>query len=82
VSLLTASVSLDAAASGPAFNRNIYGHFAGAGMIVTPAPAMNAHNTFEHPDAVTAADFTAFSRKEENLTIALPAKSIVTLKFS
>lgn len=51
------------------------------GRILT-APAMNAHNTFEHPDAVTAADFTAFSRRENNLTVALPAKSIVTLEFS
>jgi alpha-N-arabinofuranosidase len=51
------------------------------GRILT-APAMNAHNTFDHPDVVMPADFTAFSRDEKKLTVALPAKSIITLTFS
>lgn len=50
------------------------------GRILT-ARAMNAHNTFERPDAVVPADFTAFERRGRDLTITLPAKSIGTLAF-
>jgi len=40
---------------------------------------MNAHNTFEKPDAVKPAEFKAFELKEGKLHATLPSKSIVLL---
>jgi alpha-N-arabinofuranosidase len=51
------------------------------GRILT-APAMNAHNTFDRPEAVAPADFGGWAWSGDTLTVALPAKSIVTLQLS
>ena len=50
------------------------------GRILT-APEMNAHNTFEQPDAVRPADFSGAQFAGETLTVVLPAKSIVALEL-
>jgi alpha-N-arabinofuranosidase len=49
-----------------------------AGRILT-APLLDAHNTFEAPNAVQPAAFTGASLKGGALEIALPAKSVVVL---
>jgi alpha-N-arabinofuranosidase len=49
-----------------------------AGRILT-APAMNAHNTFEAPDAVRPAAFGGAALKADALEVKLPAKSVVVL---
>ena len=40
---------------------------------------MNAHNTFEKPDAVKPAEFKAFELKDGKLHATLPSKSVVLL---
>ena len=50
------------------------------GRVLTAA-AMDAHNTFENPDAVTPAAFTAFELKGGELALTLPAKSVVVLEI-
>ena len=49
-----------------------------AGRVLT-APAMNAHNTFEAPDAVQPAAFDEASLEGGTLEVTLPAKSVVVL---
>jgi len=49
------------------------------GRVLT-ADAMNAHNTFERPETVKAADFSAFQIGDEKLTVHLPSKSVVVLE--
>ena len=50
------------------------------GRILT-ATTMDAHNTFDHPDAVKPAPFTGFERKGEEIAITLPSKSVVMLEI-
>jgi alpha-N-arabinofuranosidase len=40
---------------------------------------MNAHNTFEQPDAVKPAEFTDVKVENHKLAIKLPPMSVVTL---
>lgn len=49
-----------------------------SGRILTAA-AMNAHNTFEAPDAVRPAAFDGASIRDGRLVVDLPAKSVVAL---
>jgi len=51
-----------------------------SGRVLT-AEAMNAHNTFEHPDAVRPQAFTGARLAGQRLTLELPAKSIVVLEL-
>ncbi len=48
------------------------------GRVLT-APAINAHNTFEAPDAVQPAAFSGAALKGDTLEVKLPAKSVVVL---
>jgi len=50
------------------------------GQILT-APQMDAHNTFENPEAVKPAAFSALSLKADSLSVTLPSKSIVVLEI-
>ena len=50
------------------------------GRILTAA-ALNAHNTFEQPNAVQPADFKGARLAGDTITIALPSKSIVVLEL-
>jgi alpha-N-arabinofuranosidase len=52
----------------------------GTGEVLT-APAMNAMNTFDKPDVVKPARFTAFKLADSQLTVTVPAKSVVVLKL-
>ena len=49
-----------------------------AGRVLT-AGAMNAHNTFEAPNAVQPAAFGGAAVKGDTLEVKLPAKSVVVL---
>ena len=51
------------------------------GQILT-APALDSHNTFDAPDAVRPTTFTAFETTGEELTLTLPARSVVVLALS
>jgi alpha-N-arabinofuranosidase len=42
---------------------------------------MNTVNTFDRPDAVKPAPFTAFELKGDQLTLTLPSKSVVVLEI-
>ena len=50
------------------------------GRILT-APELSAHNTFEQPDRVKPAIFSDAKLKKQNITLKLPAKSIVVLEI-
>ena len=50
------------------------------GEILTAA-AMDAHNTFESPDAVKPTRFNGAALKDGKLSVALPAKSVVVLSL-
>ena len=50
------------------------------GRILT-AETMQAHNTFDQPEAVKPAPFTAFTAAGGSLTVDLPAKSVVVLEI-
>jgi alpha-N-arabinofuranosidase len=52
-----------------------------SGRILT-AGAMNAHNTFDQPDAVKPTVFNGFHRDGGMLRIDLPAKSVVVLEIA
>ncbi len=52
-----------------------------SGRILT-AGTMNAHNTFEQPNAVTTAPFTGAKLSGRTLTIDLPPKSVIMLELS
>ncbi|MHB8863969.1 MAG: alpha-N-arabinofuranosidase [Pirellulaceae bacterium] len=52
-----------------------------AGRVLT-APEMNAHNTFESPDAVQPAPFTDAALEGETLRVTLPPKSVVILHLA
>ena len=49
-----------------------------AGRVLT-ATAMDAHNTFEAPNAVQPAAFGGASVRGDTLEVKLPAKSVVVL---
>ncbi|GAM05650.1 hypothetical protein MBENS4_2648 [Novosphingobium sp. MBES04] len=51
-----------------------------SGRILT-AGAINAHNTFENPEAVKPAAFNGARVKGGTLTVTLPAKSVVVLEL-
>ena len=48
------------------------------GRVLT-APAITSHNTFDQPEVVKPAAFTAFKTTETGFTASLPAKSVVVL---
>ena len=50
-----------------------------SGQVLT-APEMNAHNTFENPDAIKPADLSAFKTTDAGFTVTLPSKSVVALE--
>ena len=50
------------------------------GRILTAA-TMDAHNTFDDPKAVTPMAFTAFEVEGDDLSVTLPAKSVVVLEI-
>lgn len=50
------------------------------GRVLT-AGEMNAHNTFDDPNAVSPQPFEGVQRVGEQLTLTLPPKSIVVLQF-
>jgi len=49
-----------------------------SGVVLT-ADRMQAHNTFDHPDAVKPAEFSEFSLNGSVLNVKLPARSVVRL---
>ncbi|MCH7627221.1 MAG: alpha-N-arabinofuranosidase [Proteobacteria bacterium] len=49
-----------------------------SGRVLT-APAINAHNTFDAPEAVKPAPFSGASVSGDTLSVTLPAKSVVVL---
>ena len=51
-----------------------------SGRLLTAA-TMNAHNTFDQPSNVQPADFTGATLQGDQLTIQLPAKSVVALEI-
>jgi alpha-L-arabinofuranosidase len=51
------------------------------GQILT-AVEMNAHNTFENPDAVRPGKFSAFKLGSNGVEVSLPAKSVVVLELT
>ena len=51
-----------------------------SGRVLT-ADVMNAHNTFDAPDAVAPADFSGARLDQGMLTIALPPMSVVALEI-
>ncbi|MDZ7374042.1 MAG: alpha-N-arabinofuranosidase [candidate division KSB1 bacterium] len=51
-----------------------------AGRILT-AQAMNAHNTFENPEAVKPSDFVGAQFEGRDLSVELPPKSVVALEL-
>ena len=59
------------------------GHALGAvtGRVLT-APTMQAHNTFDQPEAVKPEPFGAFTAAGGQLTIDLPSKSVVVLELN
>jgi alpha-N-arabinofuranosidase len=50
-----------------------------AGRVLT-AQAMNAHNTFEKPDAITPAEFKDVKIKDGKILASIPSKSVVVLQ--
>jgi len=51
-----------------------------SGRILT-APKMNAHNTFDNPDALKPVKFDDVSREGDELVVRMPSKSIVVLEL-
>jgi alpha-N-arabinofuranosidase len=49
------------------------------GRVLT-APEITAHNTFDQPERVQPAEFTAFKVTDAGFTTALPARSVVVLE--
>ncbi|MAF29685.1 MAG: alpha-N-arabinofuranosidase [Croceicoccus sp.] len=50
------------------------------GRILT-APAINSHNSFDNPEAVKPASFSAARIRNGKLSVTLPAKSVVVLEL-
>jgi alpha-N-arabinofuranosidase len=78
------SVHLSLANTSPALAATLTVKLAGfapksaAGRVLT-APAMNAHNTFDAPNAVQPAAFSGATVKGDTLEVKLPAKSVAVL---
>lgn len=51
------------------------------GTLLT-APALDTHNTFDAPNTLAPAPFTEFTRNKSDITVKLPAKSVVTLELA
>ena len=51
-----------------------------SGRFLT-APAMNAVNTFDNPNAVSPAPFRDFKIQGNQITMTLPSKSVVVLEL-
>lgn len=51
------------------------------GRVLT-APTMQAHNTFDAPDAVKPAPFSDFSLSADSLGVTLPSKCVAVLEIS
>jgi alpha-N-arabinofuranosidase len=51
-----------------------------SGRVLTAA-TMQAHNTFENPNAVQPADFKDFQLKKDKVNVTLPARSVVVLEI-
>ncbi|MGD0614622.1 MAG: alpha-L-arabinofuranosidase C-terminal domain-containing protein [Verrucomicrobiota bacterium] len=47
-----------------------------SGHVLT-APEMNAHNTFDNPNAVALVEFSAFKSTADGFSATLPAKPVV-----
>jgi alpha-N-arabinofuranosidase len=50
------------------------------GRVLTAA-TMNAHNTFDNPNAVTPAPFDGVTRQGDSMSIPVPAKAMVVLEI-
>ena len=50
------------------------------GEVLT-APEMNAMNTFDHPNTVKPAPFGGYKLQDSQLTLSIPAKSVVVLEL-
>lgn len=50
------------------------------GQVLTAA-TMNAHNTFENPDAVHPVTFSDFQVKTDQIVVKMPSKSVVVLEI-
>ena len=48
------------------------------GRVLT-ADKMNAHNTFDEPDAIRPAEFKDFKVEAEQVKLSMPAKSVVII---
>jgi alpha-L-arabinofuranosidase len=70
---LPVSLTAKIAGAGPS-EGGVAGHVIAAG-------ALDAHNTFENPHAVSARPFDDCRRKETELTVTLPPKSVVMLRL-
>ena len=44
------------------------------------APALNAHNTFDQPDTLRPAEFSAFKASDTGFSATLPPKSVVVIE--
>jgi len=51
-----------------------------SGEILTSS-AMDAHNTFEHPDTVKPTPFNGATLTDTKLSLTLPAKSVVVVRL-
>jgi alpha-N-arabinofuranosidase len=51
-----------------------------SGEVLT-AEAMNTHNTFDDPDAISPVPFDAVRLQGDRVTVFLPPKSVVVLKI-
>jgi alpha-N-arabinofuranosidase len=51
-----------------------------AGEVLT-APAMNAMNTFDRPNTVKPSPFSSFKIQDSQITLNIPAKSVVVLEL-
>jgi alpha-N-arabinofuranosidase len=50
------------------------------GRVLT-APAMNAINSFDRPEAVKPATFTGVRTQGDSIALSLPSKSVVVLEI-
>ena len=50
------------------------------GEVLT-APAINAMNTFDHPDTVKPAPFNGYKLTGSQLSLSIPSKSVVVLEL-
>ncbi len=49
---------------------------------ILKASELNSHNSFENPDVVKTADFTAFKMNKNRITVKLPPASVVMLELN